>query len=66
MELHPQLIEKEGRKEFVVLPFSEFQALTELMHDYEDLIDLRAAKEEAKGEQSVSLASAITELGLQE
>ncbi|MDP2902748.1 MAG: hypothetical protein Q8N96_06530 [Methylovulum sp.] len=66
MELHPQLIEKEGRKEFVVLPFNEFQALTELMNDYEDLMDLRAAKEEAKGEQPVSLASAIAELGLQQ
>jgi len=66
MKLHPQLIEKEGKKEFVVLPFDEFQALTELMHDYEDLIDLRAAKVAAKGEQPLSLASAIVELDIQE
>jgi len=61
MELHPQLIEKEGIKEFVVLPFKEYQALTELMHDYEDLRDLRAAKEESKGEKAVSLKAAITD-----
>ncbi|MFZ2172083.1 MAG: hypothetical protein WAW61_20890 [Methylococcaceae bacterium] len=64
MELHPQLIEKEGRKEFVVLPFDEYQALTELMYDYEDLRDLREAKEESKGEKAVSLETAITKLGL--
>ena len=64
MKLHPQLIEKEGKKEFVVLPFDEYQALTELMNDYEDLRDLRAAKEQSKGEKPVSLADAIIELGL--
>ena len=64
MELHPQLIEKEGRKEFVVLPFEEYQALTELMYDYEDLRDLREAKEKSKGEIAVSLETAITTLGL--
>ena len=55
MELHPQVIEKEGRKEFVVLPFEEYQALTELMYDYEDLRDLREAKEESKDQETVSL-----------
>ena len=55
MELHHQVIEKEGRKEFVVLPFEEYQALTELMYDYEDLRDLIEAKEESKDQETVSL-----------
>jgi PHD/YefM family antitoxin component YafN of YafNO toxin-antitoxin module len=63
MELHPQIIEKEGRKEFVVLPFEEYQALTELMYDYEDLRDLREAKEESKDQESVSLDKVISDLG---
>ena len=64
MELHPQLIEKEGRNEFVVLPFQEYQQLTELMHDYEDLIDLREAKEAAKGEKGISVEQVIADLNL--
>ena len=66
MKLHPQMIGTEGRKEFVVLPFEEYQALTELMEDYEDLMDLRKAKEKAKkqGEVGLSMASVIADLGL--
>ena len=64
IELHPQLIEKEGKKEFVVLPFNEYHALTELMHDYEDLRELRDAKEQSKGEKAVSIEAPITQLGL--
>jgi len=62
MELHPQVIGKEGRDAFVVLPFEEYSALTELMHDYEDLMDLREAKERAKGQKGISLVQAISEL----
>ncbi len=64
MKLHPQVIEKEGRNEFVVLPFEEYKALTELIHDYEDLRDLREAKEEDAGEKSIPLQKAIAKLKL--
>ncbi len=62
MELHPQFIGKEGKSEFVVLPFDEYSALTELMVDYEDIKDLRNAKEKAKGEYPIPLAEVIAEL----
>ena len=64
MKLHPQVIEKEGKKEFVVLPFDEYKALTELMFDYEDLQDLRNAKKKAKDLDSVPLDKVISDLGL--
>lgn len=64
MKLHPTHIEKNGKKEFVVLPFDEYRALTELIADYEDLKDLREAKEESKHEKSVGLDAVIAELGL--
>jgi Phd_YefM. len=64
MKLHPQVIEKEGRKEFVVLPYEEFLALEELMHDYEDLKDIREAKEESIGQPGVPLEQVVRELGL--
>ena len=46
IELHPEILEKDGQPEFAVLPYKEFQAVKELLIDYEDLRDLRAAKSE--------------------
>ena len=65
MKLHPQIIEKKGKNEFVVLPFKEFETLIELMEDYEDLQDLRTAKEQSKGKNSISIDKVISNLGLQ-
>ena len=44
MSIHPQVIEKEGKKEFVILPYEEFLAIKENLEDYEDLKELREAK----------------------
>ena len=35
MLLHTQVIEKEGRKEFVVLPYEEFVQIQEALDDFE-------------------------------
>ena len=44
IELHPEVLEKNGKKEFVMLPYVEFVALQEILADAEDVLDLRAAK----------------------
>ncbi|MDL1867347.1 type II toxin-antitoxin system Phd/YefM family antitoxin [Betaproteobacteria bacterium PRO4] len=62
MKLHPQIIEKEGRNEFVVLPYEEYLALTALIEDYEDLTDLRKARDESVGEASIPLEKIISGL----
>ena len=62
MTLHPQILEKEGKKEFVVLPYEEFIQLQEEIEAYEDLKDLRLAKETEKHAPSVSLAAAKKEI----
>lgn len=41
--LHPQIISRENKKEFVVLPYEEWLALQEALEDAEDLSDLNAA-----------------------
>ena len=41
IELHPEILKKNGKDEFVVLPYQEFTAL-------KDLLDLRAAKRNSK------------------
>lgn len=38
MTLHPQIIEKEGKKEFVVIPYQEFLLIQEALDDLDDVI----------------------------
>lgn len=64
MELHPHIIEKDGKKEFVVLPYEEFMVLEEAMNDYEDLRDLREEKEISKNQPGVSLDKVVSDLEL--
>ncbi|MGB5687316.1 MAG: hypothetical protein WBM35_16020 [Candidatus Electrothrix sp.] len=64
MKLNPQVIKSKGKSEFVVLPIEEFEAMTELIEDYEDLRVLRDAKEKSRGQKSIPIKDVIAELGL--
>ncbi|HEX8891018.1 MAG TPA: hypothetical protein VF779_17855 [Pyrinomonadaceae bacterium] len=55
-DLHPEILTKNGRKEFAVLPYEEFIALEEWLADIEDLLDLRAAKDGEQDAPTISLA----------
>lgn len=44
VQIHPQYLKRNGKDEFVVLPYEEFVALQELLADAEDILDLREAK----------------------
>lgn len=58
--LHPNILERDGKKAFAVLPYEEFQKVREALDDYEDLKDLRTAKSE-EGDAPVSPLSAVRE-----
>ncbi len=62
--LHPRILEKQGKKEFAVLPYEEFERLTEELADYEDLKCLRQAKAEEEDAATISLAEAREELNI--
>ena len=62
MSIHPQIIEKEGKKEYVVLPYEEFLVIKELLEDFEDLKDLREAKAASLSEKTVKLSYIQEEL----
>ncbi len=55
IELHPEFISKNGKKEFAVLPYEEFLKLQEILEDLDDLRDLRLAEEEDKDTPDYSL-----------
>lgn len=63
IELHPEILEKNGRKEFAILPYEEYVALTEALADYEDLQELRAAKAEEGDAETMSLKEASKRYG---
>ncbi|MBA2593195.1 MAG: type II toxin-antitoxin system Phd/YefM family antitoxin [Pseudomonadota bacterium] len=65
IELHPQIIEKDGKKEFTVLPYDEFVRVQEELEDYEDLRQLREAQEHDKEAPAITLAELKKDLGEQ-
>lgn len=61
LALHPNILEKNGMKEFVVLPFEEFSEIKCELQDFEDLKDLREAKIVEKNITGLSLSDAKSE-----
>ena len=64
IELHPEILRKNGKKEFVVLPYDEFEAMKELLEDAEDLLELRRARARDNGGPGLSVGDARRRLGL--
>jgi hypothetical protein len=64
LKLHPEILAKNGKKEFVVLPYEEFVAIRERLADAEDLLKLRRAKKAERKKTSVPLAQVKRELKL--
>ncbi|MBN1508665.1 MAG: hypothetical protein JW955_17590 [Sedimentisphaerales bacterium] len=54
-DLKAQIIKKNGRKEFAVLPYADFVRIREDLEDYEDLRSLREAKESEKEAPTIGL-----------
>jgi PHD/YefM family antitoxin component YafN of YafNO toxin-antitoxin module len=64
LTLHPNILEKDGKKEFAILPYNEFESIAEELADYEDLKDLRSAKAKEGAAQTKSLLEVRTALGI--
>jgi hypothetical protein len=63
LTLHPDILVKNGKKQFAVLPYKECVALQERLADAEDLLELRKAKRAEGKSRSISLAEAKRLLG---
>ena len=59
-----QIIEKQGKKEFAVIPYKDFLRMQEDLEDYSDLKDLRRAKLEPMNQLGRSFDDVAKELGL--
>ncbi|HAH19598.1 MAG: prevent-host-death family protein [Omnitrophica WOR_2 bacterium GWF2_43_52] len=58
MTIHAQILKRNGRKEFAILPYGEFLKVQEILDDYEDLRALRAAKAKGRSDKTVSMEEA--------
>ena len=53
--LHAQIIKKNGRKDYVILPYEEFLKVQEELEDYDDLRALREAKERERDAPTIGM-----------
>lgn len=56
MVVNAQIIKKNGKKEYAVLPYEEFQKIQEELASYEDLRCLREAKMTEKDAPTIGIA----------
>ena len=64
---HPEILVKNGKKQFAVLPYEpyeEFLALQERLADAEDLFELRKTKRAEGKKRAIPLAEVKRHLGL--
>ncbi len=59
-----QIIEKQGKKEFVVISYKDFLRLQKELEDYHDLIALREAKSDPRNKRGRPFDLVASELGL--
>ena len=64
IELTPEFLKKNGKPEFVVLPYEQFVLLEQLLEDWRDLQALRQAGREEGTAETVTLAEVKDLLGL--
>jgi PHD/YefM family antitoxin component YafN of YafNO toxin-antitoxin module len=62
MRIHPQILEKDGQKAFVVLPYEEFIHIQSELEDYNDLRTLREEKAASSHEPTRSLDSVLSDI----
>jgi hypothetical protein len=55
VDLNVQVIKKNGKKEYVVLPYDQFLRVQEELDDYADLRCLRAAKDAEKNAPTIGI-----------
>jgi len=61
--LRAQIIKKNGKKDYVVLPYEEFIRIQEELEDYQDLRCLREAKETEKDALTIGMAELKKKIG---
>ncbi len=65
VELHPEFLTKDGKREFAVLSYKEFLALEEWLEDASDLLEIREGRQTNSDLANVTLDEVEKEFGIQ-
>ena len=65
ISLHLKILEKNGKKEFAVIPYEEFVKIQEELDDYESLKALREAKAKEGNSEATSFDDARKEFNIE-
>lgn len=65
-EFHPEILRRDGKEQFAILPWEDYLRLRELLEDARDVLLIEEAKREesASGEPRVSHDEVMRELGI--
>jgi hypothetical protein len=66
IKLHPEILRKDGKEQFVVLPYEEFVEIQEALDDAEDLLLLEEARRKDTGAPGVPLEEVMRQFGLKD
>lgn len=64
IKLHPEILKRDGKEQFAVLPYEEFVALSELLEDMEDFHIIEEAQAADTGEPGIPLDEVKRRLNL--
>lgn len=64
IKLHPEILRRDGKEQFAVLPYEKFLAVQELLEDMEDLRLIEEARAADTGEPGVPLHEVKRRFGL--
>ena len=64
IDLHPEILRRDGKEQFVILPYEEYVALRDLIEDAEDVLALRKAKQDDSAEPGVPLDQVMKRFGI--
>ncbi|MBP7589419.1 MAG: type II toxin-antitoxin system Phd/YefM family antitoxin [Thermoanaerobaculia bacterium] len=59
--LHPEILRRDGRPQFAVLPYEEYVALRARLEDLEDVLEIRRACQEEVAEPHTPLDEVLHE-----
>jgi len=62
--LHPNILKRDGKRAFAVLPYEEFLRVREELEDYDDLKALRAAKMREGSAPAKALSQVRRKMGI--
>ena len=65
ISINSQVLEKNGKKEFAILPYEDFLKMEEELECYNDLRILREAKQEEQNSPSISYKEAKNILNIE-